>query len=370
MKKGFVTGLLLLCLAFFPVCHSLAQNIYLEGTVFNKQNNTPVNLAHVRVGNIVTYTNKKGQFTIRIPENGAKYLEIFHMGYDVHLASIQSEKPYYIPLVPVKLTHSTESLSGEEIMMRVFNKFHLNYEIRNQFMLSYYREVVEKDNQEIQYIAEGILELMLSSNVQESPSLVRPVKTRVKTLNTVDHEGVDIKSGHATEMVESSIWHERSFLREKNRWNYNYNLVGTEIHRNEKIHIIDFAPKNKKGYLAGRIYVDGYSDAIIRLEYTIFENLEFETEVWIEEFQHHDLIYYLLRASFEGVWQEGGSKYTFRSLVVNTEVIPNRADKDVRGFQLGNDFTFPITNHGEFTDEFWGDYNYIRLTDNELTHLK
>ncbi|MEQ8881091.1 MAG: hypothetical protein RLQ12_15720 [Cyclobacteriaceae bacterium] len=370
MNKGFITGLLIVCFTLCMLCHSLAQSLHLQGTVFNKESNVPINLAHVRVGDIVTYTNKKGQFMIRIPDNGSKYLEIFHMGYDVYFASIQTEKPYYIPLQPVKPTHSTEGLTGKEIMTRVFNKFHLNYEIHDQFMLSYYREVVEKNNEEIQYIAEGILELILSSNVEESPSLIRPIKTRVKTINIVEHDGVDIKSGHATEMVESSIWHERSFLREKNRWNYEYNLVGTEVHRNEKIYIIDFTPKNKKGYLAGRIYVDDYSDAIIRLEYTIFENLEFDTEVWIEEFQHHDLIYYLLRSSFEGVWQRGGAMYTFRSLVVNTEVISDHDKTNLEGFQYGHNFTFPITNHGEFTEAYWGEHNYIKLTDLELAQLK
>ncbi len=370
MKKGKVTGLVILFFSLMLVYPATAQNIYLEGTVFDKETNVPINLAHVRVGDVVTYTNKRGQFIIRLPETGSKLLEIFHMGYDIHFASIQTEKTYFIPLQPVQPTHSTEGLTGEEIMSQVFNKFHLNYEIHDQFMLSYYREVLEKDNEEIQYIAEGILELMLSSNVEESPSLVRPVKTRVKTINIIEHEGVDIKSGHATEMVESSIWHERSFLREKNRWNYEYTLVGTEVHRNENIYIIDFFPKNKKGYLAGRLYVDDFTHAIIRLEYTIFDNLEFDTEVWIEEFQHHDLIYYLLRASFEGVWQEDGAKYTFRSLVINTEVIPDYDNTDLEGFRYGNDFTFPITSHGEFNEEFWGNHNYIKLTDSEIAQLK
>lgn len=369
MKKGHFTGFLLFAIILFFVVPSQAQHKYLQGTVFDKESGAPINLAHVRVDGVVTYTNKKGEFILRIPENASEYLEVFHMGYDVHFVSVQNQKPYFIPLEPVEPTHSAEGLTGEEIMQRVFRKLHLNYEIHDQFMLSYYREVLEKDNDEIQYIAEGILELMLSSDVEESPSLVRPVKTRVKTINIVEHEGVDVKSGHATEMVESSIWHDRSFLREKNRWNYTYALVGTEVHRNEKIYIIDFLPKNKKGYVAGRLYVDEFSDAIIRLEYTVFENLEFDTEVWIEEFQHHDLIYYLLRSSFEGVWEENGSKYTFRSLVVNTEVVPDRDNTDLEGFQLGYNFTFPITSHGEFTEGYWDEYNYIKLTDSEIAQL-
>ncbi len=371
MKKGCTSCFLIILFTLSTAFQSLGQNSYLQGTVFNKERGIPINLAHVRVGDIVTYTNKQGQFIIRIPENTTEeYVEIFHMGYDVHFASIQTEKPYFIPLQPVEPTHSSEGLTGEDIMRRVFRKFHLNYEIHDQFMKSYYREVLEENDNQIQYIAEGLLELMLSADVEEAPSLVRPIKTRVKTINIIEHEGVDIKSGHATEMVESSIWHEKSFLREKNRWNYEYTLVGTEMHRNENIYIIDFLPKNKKGYIAGRIYVDDFTDAIIRLEYTVFENLLFDTEVWIEEFQHHDLIYYLLRASFEGVWEEDGNKFTFRSLVINTEVIPDQDNTDLEGFEMGSHFTFPIISHGEFTEDYWGDNNYIKLTDSEMAQLK
>ncbi|CAN0048290.1 unnamed protein product, partial [Chrysoparadoxa australica] len=345
-----------------------SQNIFLKGTVIDKSTGITIAMAHVRVGDIVTYTNAKGEFVLNIPSVLNENIEVFHMGYDTYFSEIQSEKPYLIALRPVEPTISSE-LTGVEIMTKVFSRLHLNYEIHDQFMLSYYRESLT-DNDELHYIAEGIMELMIGSNMDDSPSLVRPIKTRVKTVNNIVHEGIDVKSGHATEMVESSIWHEKSFLREKNRWDYEYKLVGTEMHRNEHIFIIEFAPKNKDGYVAGRIYVDEYTYAIIRLEYTLFENLQFDTEVWIEEFQHHDLIYYLLRASFEGTWEENGEKYVFKSLIVNTEVESNRDASDLQDFYLGSSFTFPIQSRGEFTDEYWGDYNYIKLTEEEKAQLK
>ncbi|XOV94286.1 MAG: hypothetical protein ACFHWX_06190 [Bacteroidota bacterium] len=369
MKNWYANVIPLVFVTLIHCFQSNAQSIHLNGTVIDKVTGDPIGYAHVRAGDIITYSNENGQFNIRVPQGNTEKLEIFHMGYDIFFGNIQTEKPYLVALKPVEPTHSIEGLNGEEIMREVFNRFHLNYEIHDQFMLSYYREELNDDDQ-IHYMGEGILELMLSSDVGESPSYVRPIKMRVKTLNNIIHKGVDSKSGHATEMIESSIWHDKSFLREKNRDNYSYQLVGTEVHRNENIYILDFAPKNKKGYLAGKIFVDGYTYAIIRLEYTLFDNLVFDTETWIEEFQHHDLIYYLLRASFEGVWEENGKKYVFRSMIVNTEIEPNRDNTDMNGFIIGNTFAFPIQSQGQFTDEFWGDYNYIQLTDAEKSALK
>ncbi len=369
MKKGYCSILPIILITLLLPNPGIAQNIHLEGIVFNKANNSPIGMAHIRVGDIVTYTNSKGQFNIRVPQATEENLEIFHMGYDIRFEEIQTEKPYLIPLEPVTPTRNTEGLNADQIMYEVFNRFHLNYEIHDQFMLSYYREVLT-DNEEIHYIAEGIMELMLSSNVETSPSLIRPIRTRVKTVNNIIHEGFDVKSGHATEMVESSIWHEKSFLREKNRGNYEYQLVGTEVHRNEDIYIVDFRPKNKKGYLAGRMYIDTFTYAIIRLEYTLLGDIEFDTEVWIEEFQHHDLIYYLLRASFEGAWEENGEKFVFRSLIVNTEIESNRDNTDLEGFIVGNTFSFPLESQGDFSDDYWGEYNYIKLTDEERAQIR
>lgn len=367
MKKQQIA--ILIALFVISINHlAWAQNIHLEGVVSDEVSGRPIHLAHVRVGDIITYSNAKGEFNLRIPENSEDMLEVFHMGYDIHYDPVHAKEPYFIKLEPVTPRHTEDELPAEDIMTEVFQRFHLNYDMHDQFMLSYYRESITHQDS-INYMAEGILELMMTSDVGEAPSLVRPIKHRVKVLEPVSHEGLAAKSGHATEMVESSIWNKYSFLREKYRWNYEYNLIGTEIHRDESIYVIDFVPANKKGSMAGRIYVDKATYAIIRLEYTLFNNLDFDTEVWIEEFQHHDLIYYLLRVSFEGTWEEDGKKYVFRSMIINTEVESDHDPENLEGFMLGNSLTFLIANQGDFTDEFWEDYNYIKLTSRERDQL-
>lgn len=346
------------------------QRVELSGLILDEQTGQPVPMVHVRVGDIVTYTNDDGRFLLRIPPSATEDLEVLHMGYDTHAAPINPNEPYRIVLSELEPEPVDHGLTGKQVMQDVFARLPWNYELEDQLMLSYYKEKLVTGDQMI-HLAEAILEVHIPANVETAPAMVRLIKDRVMSKGDIKHRGVKVKSGHATEMVQSSIWIDHSFLSSKNRWDYNYELIGRETHREEHLYIIDISPANRKGYVSGRIWVDEASFAIVRIEYFLYGNAHFDEERWVEEFQHHGHTYYLLRASFEGTWTEDDKEFTFTSLIVNTEVEANGEDTAAWDqFVKGNKFSFPQENMGTFTEDFWEDHNFIELSEAEMKMLK
>ncbi len=356
----------LTCLWIF---NGQAQNIELTGTVQCVETKEMLSNALIRVEDYFTYSNADGEFILRVPKKVAKELEIYHMGYDGYATRVIDSaalNPYEIYLHKVD-PKPTNMHSGEEIMKLVFNRLHINYELEDQLMLAYYKETLTAQDK-IYHFAEGVVEIHIPSNVEKGPPLLRPLKTRVKSTADFKQGGLYEKSGHASEMIQS--WAFIDFLNKKNRWNYSYTLKGKEVHRNENVFLIDFAPKDHLGYVKGRLWVDEFTFAIIRIEYNLASETEWDAETWVEEFQHHNHTYYLMRASFEGQWTENGKPYVFNSMVVNTRIEADKEDRvPFEKFILGSDFSFVDQSHGRFTDDYWGGYNYIKLTAKERAQL-
>ncbi|CAN0035373.1 unnamed protein product, partial [Chrysoparadoxa australica] len=320
-------------------------------------------------GDNFTYTNEEGEFILKVPKKVATELEINHMGYDGYTATITPDQlePFNIQLHKVE-PKPTNLNTGEEIMKEVFTRFHVNYELEDQLMLAYYKENLSVKDK-IYHFAEGVVEIHIPSNVEKGPALLRPLKTRVRSTADFKHGGLYEKSGHASEMIQS--WAFTDFLSKKYRWDYKYNLVGKEVHRNENVFVIDFKPKGQYGYVKGRLWVDEFTFAIIRIEYHLTEETGWDSETWVEEFQHHHHTYYLMRASFEGHWTENGEPYVFNSMVVNTRIDANQEHRiPFEKFMLGSEFSFVDQSHGRFTDDYWGGYNYIKLTAKERAQLQ
>lgn len=366
-KKRSILG------AFFVlilVISAQSQAIRLTGKITNAKTGEPIYLCHVRVGDIVSYTNEDGDFSLRIPSASKGKLEAFHLGFDTFEAPIKTDGTYDVKLEPVEPTKSiSDTITAETVMKHVFLRIHMNYETAEQLLLSYYKESVTTTGEQIYYIGEGILEEFLPSDMDKGPAMVRPLKTRTRFVKPYGHKGVDDLSGHATEMVQSTIWMDDSFLGDKNRGNYKFAFDGMEVHRDEHVYIISFEPTNGKGNVKGKIYVDETSYAIIRIECSSIKSEQWLTETWVEEFQHHNHTYYLLRASHETTWKDGDADFTYSSLIINTEVEPNSKNIAWEKFLLGKQFYFTLENTGKFTDDFWGNYNYIPLDNAERSQL-
>lgn len=357
----------------FAVCYVLivfptwSQNYKISGVVKDTVNNVPVPHAHVAVGHLVTLTNNAGEFVLSFDKLPDDYLLISYTGYHSCKIPVQETgSQYEIFLDPFEvILEEASHTAGQSIMQHVVSRIPINYEHEARSFLSYYKERLT-GNDSLYYLAEGILDIYLPSNVSTDLVKVSPIKTRKKTIHAAMKDEVTMVKGHATDMVQSSIWREGSFLNAKNRDNYTFNYSGKKLHGEVDVYIVEFSPKNKKGYVSGSIYVEDKSFAIRKLEYyPQAEKSSFWNEImWTEEFDDFDGTYHLVSSSFQGTWEERGTRFEFSSVLVNNEITIVKVEPAMGDFLSRKDMFFHAASDN-FTDSFWESYNFIKLDDVE-----
>lgn len=365
MKLRFATFTFLTLLIFSIAS---AQHIKINGVVKDSLSLEPIAFAHVSVGNVVTLTNLSGEFVLSFLEMPNANLHVTYLGYQQYLEPVDSS----ITRIEVLLSQSqllkekSSLLSGDTIMAKVFRRFPINNVYGTQRLQAYYKEKLN-GNDSMLYLAEGILDIYLPFDVSDAPVKVSALKARKKVVREVTNEGVALVKGHASDMVQSSIWREGSFLNEKNRKYYAFRYTGKKLLGDQDIYIVEFEPKNNKGYITGNVYVDANTFAILKLEYfPDADKSRFWDDIkWIEEFENFDGTYYLVRSSFEGNWWEGEVRFDFSSLLMINEV-ERVSEEPEMGPVLGEEDLFFKAASENFTDSFWEDYNYIKLNNSEV----
>ncbi|MEO1385055.1 MAG: carboxypeptidase-like regulatory domain-containing protein [Bacteroidota bacterium] len=294
----------------------------IKGVVRDAETNEPIPFAHVIVENTVTLTNLDGQFILNSPTEGkVPSLEVSVIGYQHTSHKIGDFDQFY----EILLTPSTVSLgevtvlSGETLIDRIVDRFHLNYEMSSHHMIGYYKEDLSSTDS-IYYIAEGIVDIYVPSNVDFDKTLVSPIRTRKKVFRTMEDHLTFLK-GNASDMAKSSIWRKDSFLSQRNRKNYDFFYNGVSTIGNQEVYVIEFEPNNSKGDTKGTLYVEEESLAILKMEYQPITDGSFWTNVsWVEEFSERGGLYELLRVSYQGSWEEYSNDYTYKALLVANKV--------------------------------------------------
>jgi hypothetical protein len=336
----------------------------IRGIIRDKTTNEPIPFAHVSVGDMGNISNIDGEFmlTAKALHEGS-VLKVSHMGYEVFKKPIDLTQPYhtiYLEPAVIQLGEVTV-INGDSFMDKVFGRFHLNYEMRKQHLLAYYQESMS-DSSMMYYLAEGILNIYVPSNVDKYPTpLVKPVKTRKKV-----HTSFDTKmqlGGHAGDMAQSSIWRSDSFLNSKNRGSFIFNYGGMTRFEGNEVCIIEVEPKKRKGHVEAKLYIDQNSLAIIRIEHypPIKDSKEWERIEWIEQYEEHKGVFRLSSVSFKGITPQ--LKYTYNALLVVNKATPLKHIPANLQY-LDRDDSFFAQASNNFKDSFWDGYNYLKLDAN------
>ena len=338
-----------------------AEPLTYKGIVVDSETKEPIPFAHVVIDDIVTLTNLDGQFVIST-ESTSKMLQVSVMGYEVTSQDLTDQKDYYsISLQPsvVDLEEVT-ILSGKLLMDKVFNRFHLNYDMNRQHMVAYYKEDLHGSDS-LYYLAEGIVDIYVPPNIEMNNVLVSPIRTRKKVFKPLADNLVLLK-GNASDMSQSSIWREDSFLSLKNRGNYEYVYSGTSKIGDREVFIIEFEPRNSKGNTSGKIFVEDKSFAVLKLEYLpdVEASNFWDRVAWTEEYYEKDGLYQLFRVSFNGSWYGITKEYIYDALLVVNEVDSMTEFPSVDTYMDENDLFFHEAEDN-FSEEFWAGYNYIKL---------
>jgi len=357
-----VSKIFILTTFLVSVFCTYASDATIRGKVLDAETNEPIPFAHVSLGDALNVSNKNGDFVIHVDQVQEKVLlKVSFIGYAPYKEWISTKQEYHKILLepkPIELGEvEVRSDSGERIMHETFNRFYLNYEISRQHLVAYYKESLREHNK-LKYLAEGIMDIYLPIDIdKEYQPLVSPIKSRKKTLEDIPE--ADLLTGHAGDMAQSSIWRKESFLSKKERKNYTFSYAGFTEMDGHDVFIIEFKPNSNKGDTRGKIYVQEDTYAILKLQYypQIENNSHWDEVVWIEEYEPKEGIFKLFRVSFQGHFANSDEWYHAVLLINKSEVIDSFPDKDYIGHQ---DLFFERASES-FTDDFWEDYNFIKL---------
>lgn len=258
------------------------------------------------------------------------------------------------------------AIAGQSIMEDVFDRFHINYEMSRTHNIGYYKESMS-DTQSVYYLADGIVDIYIPSNLNQSENAsINPIKTRKKAFKEVDEE--KLLFGNASDMARSSIWRPNSFLSEKNRTHYKFTYLVDSIYNEEEVSIISFEPTKTHGEATGKIYVDKSSLAIVKIDYNpIVHHSKYWSKVaWTEEFKFKNGAYELSSVTFHGV--SIGKEFQYDAMLVmdQLEVLSRMPQNEsliqenVSLFEKADD---------EFTEAFWEGYDFLKKALDSEPHL-
>jgi len=345
------------------IAHYGTWAVVISGQVLDAQTNEPIPFAHVFLNDEVNVTNVEGEFVINLSEP-TEYLnfKVSFMGYETLEKTYSSDiSRHILQLQPTLLELEEVTVSsdfGATVMQKAFNRIYLNYEFSRHHMVAYYKESLRNHDQ-LKYVAEGIMDIYVPLDIDKRyQPLVSPIKSRKKTLQAIPE--ADLLTGHAGDMAQSSIWRKNSFLSEQERDNYLFEYDGYSELDGKDVYIINFEPRNRKGNTRGKIYIQDGTYAIVKMEYRpdVQGHSFWDEVIWTEEYERDAGVYKLLRVSYEGHFA-GTDEWYHALLLVNDVTAIDAIPKEKR--YIGHKDLFYESASESFTDDFWEEYNFIKL---------
>lgn len=341
--------------------------ILVTGKVIDASTNEPLPFANIVYGQLGTTSNPAGEFVLLVEEPSEDIkLNFKFIGYETDAVDITKKSRNLI----VKLVRSDRHLqhatafTADQILKEVHNYRQINYEFEDQLLSTYYKETVNSPENTV-YLAEGIFDIFLPTIYSKAETLITAKKTRKKEFVSLDTLGLPMFNGHASDMIESATRREDSFLDRNEMPNYVFIKEDVTEYDGKEVYKIRFEPRNRKGRARGTLYIDIESKAVIKAEYyPILENQYFWTSVmWTEEYIEVEGTWNIHRVAYTGTWDHFGETFTYDALMVVTDF--ERVDGAPNMDSTLDDTAVFFNEASSFSENFWEDYNYIKLTNGE-----
>lgn len=345
--------------------------LQVSGRVMDLETNQPLPFANIIYNHTGTTTNLDGEFVFQITYHRAENLMLVKfIGYETAVVPIQNEHVG----IKIQLSPKTEMLkevlvvTADQMLHEVNNYHQINYEFSDQVLSSYYKETVST-NKDCLYLAEGIFDIYYPTMYSKEKATIHARKTRKKTFTSLDTMGMPLIHGHAADMIEGITRRPDSFIKPDMLSNYIFTKQGVTWYDGREVFEIKFEPKGKKANCRGTIYIDSESKAIIRAEYEplLGDQLFWKKVKWTEEYKEVNNSWYIHRVSYLGEWEQKGEKMMFEALLVVTDFETVDAKPSLTEALTKNDVFFHQAS--TFSDNFWEDFNYIKLSTKEKQAL-
>lgn len=372
--------LLVLLSVALTMCYSSLANLpdlkegtslKVSGKVIDQSTNQPLAFANIIYNHTGTTTNLDGEFVFQVNYHAAENLMLVkYIGYETAAIPLSEDNTN----LTVALNLKTEMLdevvviTADQMLKEVNSHLQINYEFSDQLLSSYYKETVST-NKECIYLAEGIFDIYYPTVYSKEKASIHARKTRKKIFASLDTIAMPLIHGHATDMINGVTRRTDSFIKMDKLANYTFTKQGLTWYDGKEVFQIAFEPKNKKADCKGSLYIDEESKAVIRAEYEpLLEEQEFWSKVkWTEEYKEVDNSWYIHRVSYVGEWIQNNEPITFEALLVVTDFESIKTKPQLSEALTQDDIFF--NQASTFTENFWEDFNYIKLSTKEKQAL-
>jgi len=377
----------------------------LSGKLLNRQNKEEVPYASISVlGHpFGTISNVDGEFQLKIPpEYESDTLVISSMGYDrlyiLPDTLPHSELDIYLDPVEIQLKEVLVSAANPmQVLDKMIENIYQNYSTNTQLMTSFYREVLKQDKEYIN-VSEAVMDILKASYSNPfRQDQIRYLKGRKSPDVQSSFQLVDFKMQGGPYYITKLdvIKTMDSFIDPEFREYYTYHVEHVIDYVNRPTYVIHFEPDGKFDYLTyeGELYIDKETSALVHAEFSLsrsgkksarrslikkkprgFNVRPIDLDYSATYKRHHDK-WYLSSAQTSVKFHVKSRQDKINSVFhsISDLLITNHRETNLKRFKRDENFDSSdifseiITSYDE---DFWGDYNVIKPSEDLRNALK
>ena len=377
----------------------------LSGKLTDRQTHQSIPYASISVSGhpFGTISNGDGEFRITIPnEYKSEDLVFSCLGYSQHLISLdtlmQNEldiqlSPINVQLKEVKVT----AIDPLDVMDQLVENIETNYSNSQQLMTSFYREVL-KQNDDYINVSEAVMDILKSSygNTfrQDNIRYLKGRKTKEARPSVLM---VDFKmQGGPYYITKLDVVKTRdSFIDPEFREYYKYKVDRVILYRGRPTVVIQFEPDGRFDYLTyeGELYVDRESYALVYAAFSLSRNGKkvarkslirkkprgfnvrpIELNYTVSYKNHNDRWYFnAAQASVKFHVKSRRDKINSVFHSISDLLVTDYRETNLKRFSRHENFnSSEIFSEliADYDEDFWGDYNIIKPTEDLRKALK
>ncbi len=247
-----------------------------RGKIIDKSTQKPIQSAYIGITDkgFGTCPNQNGEFTFNFPRlNLDSIVVVSAIGYkNFKKKAAEFDSTVVIELEKPEFIQTATTLDAKKTVVNAIARIKENYYTEPNFQQGFYSETVDMEKNGYVLIKEGLLRIeRYTAPKNVVPDRVKLLKARrfewTGQLSKLDGFGLGNGTVFVTRSLENAL---PEFLEKGNLNDYSFTLDSVmNVYNDQPIYSISFAPVSKrvKAGRTGKIYIDQYSEAIIRIEY-------------------------------------------------------------------------------------------------------
>ncbi|MFN3850127.1 MAG: carboxypeptidase-like regulatory domain-containing protein [Spirosomataceae bacterium] len=267
-----------LLLIFITVLGASGQGGYnfISGKIIDKSTQKAISGSYISIPNrgVGTTTNINGEFKFYYPRiNTDSSVVISQLGYKNFVKKASAfDSTNVIELEPAEFQPAVTALDAKTIVKNAIEKIKENFNSTPNYQTGFYLETTEMEKVGFVQIKEGVLRIErqtgTKAEIMEKVKLLRSRKYEWPgQLSKIDGFGLANGTAFVTRSLENGV---PEFLEKGNLGDYNFTVDSLmNSYNNQPVYSISFSPVSKRIKAArnGKIYIDQYTEAIVRIEY-------------------------------------------------------------------------------------------------------